>query len=45
MGRPFITKRMVGAVDAKLSQDELPDIRELQYYRLDDSASHPRKAE
>ncbi len=36
MGRPFYTKRMVQAVDARLALGQLHDITELNLLRIDD---------
>lgn len=37
IGRPIYTARMVRAVDARLSKDDLPDLLEAAPFRLDDA--------
>jgi len=37
IGRPFYVKRMVEAVDARLTQGRLPDITQLGFLRLDET--------
>ena len=37
IARPLYTSRMVSAVDARLADGNLPDLRVLHWFRLDDS--------
>jgi hypothetical protein len=43
-GRPFYVRRMVEAVDARLSRNDLPDILALPDFQFDDSPTAAQEA-